>query len=111
MLLQGRGQAQQLQSSINHAAIFAQVDPNSPGALSKQAEQLFRAYDLDNSQALDIDEFIAFFIDLIQYTHVQHFSRDDVMTLMETVSEGDMLITLDQFMSWWSEFAVSDGTL
>jgi len=108
-MLLNRVESQKHIAQINHAAIFAQVDPNSPGALSKQAERLFRAYDLDNSQALDIDEFIAFFIDLIQYTHVQNFSRNDVMTLMEKVSEGDMLITLEQFMVWWSEFATSQA--
>ena len=72
--------------------------------IERESTELFRAYDADGNGSLDVDEFNLFFIDLIKVANLQYLSREDITALMEQVSEGDMAITLEQFLRWWTEF-------
>jgi len=97
----------QRRPDIDYATVFAAVDKATPEAVAEQAQRLFHAYDFDGTGRLNLDEFVAFFIDFIQHAHLDSFSREDIRLLMETVSEGDMLITIDQFLVWWSDISFS----
>ena len=66
--------------------------------IERKSTELFRAYDTDGNGSLDVDEFNLFFIDLIKVANLQYLSREDITALMEQVSEGDMAITLEQFL-------------
>ena len=72
--------------------------------IERESTALCRAYDADGNGSLDVDEFNLFFIDLIKVANLQYLSREDITVLMEQVSEGDMAITLEQFLRWWTEF-------
>lgn len=79
-------------------------DGTDPGAIERESTKLFHAYDADGNGSLDVDEFNMFFIDLIKVANLQYLSREDITVLMEQVSEGDMAITLEQFLRWWKDF-------
>lgn len=80
------------------------LDDRDPSAVQRRALELFKAYDTDNSGFLDLDEFLAFFIDLIQIAKLEYFSASDILSLMQSLSEGEMKLTPAQFQQWWSDF-------
>ena len=82
---------------------------DDPAVIEQESTKLFRAYDADGNGSLDVDEFNLFFIDLIKVANLQYLSREDITVLMEKVSEGDMAITLEQFLRWWTDFYKTIG--
>ena len=75
-----------------------------PRAFEEKARVLFEGYDDDGNKFLDADEFALFFIDLIRVYSLSYITRDDVLDIMERISDGDMKITFEQFLAWWTEF-------
>jgi len=89
------------------AVAKAAIDDREPAAVQRRAIELFHTYDKDHSGFLDLDEFLAFFIDLLQVAKLHYFSSDDIMALMQSLSEGDMKLTQAQFQQWWEQFHAS----
>lgn len=75
-----------------------------PQGFEEKARTLFEGYDDDGNKFLDTDEFTLFFIDLIKVYSLSYLTRDDVLDIMEKISEGDMKITFEQFYAWWTDF-------